>query len=189
MDCHLTLIGGALFLLRSHEIKKQERKLFKEREITARLRRVDKLKDQFLANNTSHELRTHSLHGIIGISEGLYDGVAGNLTADAKENLSMIVSSAKRLESLVNDLLDFGRLKQEDLQLQLKNINLKSIVEIVLRISRPLLGNKQIEIGHEISDDISEINGDDKPITTGISQSNWKCNKIYHSGSDHGCCK
>ena len=73
------------------------------------LKRLDKLKDEFLAN-TSHELRT-PLNGIIGIAESLLDGVTGTLSKDTCSNLSMIAASGRRLSNLVNDLLDFSRLK------------------------------------------------------------------------------
>jgi len=77
------------------------------------LQRLDQLKDEFLAN-TSHELRT-PLNGIIGIAESLVDGVTGELPEATRNNLAMIVASGRRLSSLVNDILDFAKLRHQTL--------------------------------------------------------------------------
>ena len=81
--------------------------------INTKLTQLDKLKDQFLAN-TSHELRT-PLSGMIGIAESLKDGIAGQLPKKAMTNLNVIITSGKRLANLVNDVLDFSKLKNQDL--------------------------------------------------------------------------
>lgn len=83
------------------------------------LQKLDQLKDEFLAN-TSHELRT-PLNGIIGIAESLMDGVTGELPNTTQANLALIVSSGRRLSSLVNDILDFSKLRHQTLELQLGN--------------------------------------------------------------------
>jgi two-component system sensor histidine kinase ChiS len=70
---------------------------------------MDQLKDEFLAN-TSHELRT-PLAGIIGIAESLLAGSGGDLSGPARHNLRMVVSSSRRLTTLINDILDFTRRK------------------------------------------------------------------------------
>lgn len=59
-------------------------------------------KDEFLAN-TSHELST-PLNGIIGLAESLIYGATGQLPESTRTNLAMIVSSGRRLASLVNDI-------------------------------------------------------------------------------------
>lgn len=79
------------------------------------LQKLDKLKDDFLAN-TSHELRT-PMHGMIGIAENLVDGVAGSLPKTVEENLQLIITSGKRLMALVNDLLDFSKLSRVEVSI------------------------------------------------------------------------
>ncbi|MEL7242500.1 MAG: cache domain-containing protein, partial [Cyanobacteria bacterium J06573_2] len=70
------------------------------------LQRLDKLKDEFLAN-TSHELRT-PLNGMIGIAESMIDGATGEITPLQQKNLLMIANSGHRLLELVNDIFDFS---------------------------------------------------------------------------------
>lgn len=123
------------------------------------LKRVDKLKDEFLAN-TSHELRT-PLNGIIGLSESLFDNIEGEAL---KEDLSMIISSGKRLSSLVNDILDFSKLKNFDIELQKKPLDLQSVAEIVLRINKPLISGKDLVLKNTVPDDLPPIEGDENRL-------------------------
>lgn len=108
------------------------------------LKQLDKLKDEFLSN-TSHELRT-PIHGIIGIVESLLDGAAGQLTENMHNNLSMVVISGRRLINLVNDILDFSRLKHNDIDLNIQPVEVRVITDIVLTLSRPLVNNPEIRL-------------------------------------------
>ena len=123
------------------------------------LKRVDKLKDEFLAN-TSHELRT-PLNGIIGLSESLYDRTSD---IGQKEDLSMIVSSGRRLASLVNDILDFSKLKNFDIEIQRKPVDLFSLSEIVLRINSPLITGKDITLENKVPADLLAAFGDENRL-------------------------
>ncbi|MDM8557212.1 PocR ligand-binding domain-containing protein [Candidatus Parabeggiatoa sp. HSG14] len=122
----------------------------------------DKLKDEFLAN-TSHELRT-PLNGIIGIAESLIDGATGELDKRTKANLAMIANSGKRLSSLVSDILDFSKLKHHDIGLQLKSLELHSIVDMVLTISQPLLGHKQVDFVNTVKLDLPAVFADENRL-------------------------
>lgn len=126
------------------------------------LRRVDKLKDEFLAN-TSHELRT-PLNGIIGISESLYDE-ADRIDPEAlRENLAMTIASGRRLASLVNDILDFSKLKNADIELQRKSVNLRVVADVVLRHNAPMTRGKSLQLINEIPFDIPLVNGDENRL-------------------------
>lgn len=126
------------------------------------LQRLDQIKDEFLAN-TSHELRT-PLNGIIGIAESLLDGAAGELNERQKANLSMVVSSGMRLANLVNDILDFAKLKNRDIELQRQSVDFRQITEIVLRVCRPLVASKSIQLNNAIPEDLLAVEGDENRL-------------------------
>ncbi len=123
------------------------------------LQRLDQLKDEFLAN-TSHELRT-PLNSIIGISESLIDGATGILNQQTSANLAMIANSGRRLFNLVSDILDFSQILNETLSLQLKSVSLREVVEVVLLLCRPLVGNKDLQLVNAIAGYLPAIRADE----------------------------
>jgi len=161
------------------KIELERKELERERKLSEQLRRVDKLKDAFLAN-TSHELRT-PLNGIIGIAESLFEGIAGKLTPKMKTNLSVIITSGKRLANLVNDILDFSKLKTRDLEIQKKPVSIKVITDIVLRLSGPLITGKKLTLKNDISEDIPFVIGDEDRLQQILH--NLICNAIKFTNS------
>ena len=141
------------------------------------LKRVDRLKDEFLAN-TSHELRT-PLNGIIGLSESLYDHIEDE---NYREDLSMIISSGRRLANLVNDLLDFSKLKNFDIALQRKPLDLQSLVDIVLRINRPLIKGKNLLLVNNISNELPAVDGDENRLQQVLNNLVGNAIKFTESG-------
>ena len=123
------------------------------------LRKADSLKDEFLAN-TSHELRT-PLNGIIGIAESLMDGIAGDLSEKARKNINLIIVSGKRLASLVNDILDFSRLKNQDIILRQKAVHLRPVSEVICELVAPLMRGKDIILVNNIGNDIPPVLADE----------------------------
>ena len=106
--------------------------------VNQRLREVDKLKDEILAN-TSHELRT-PLYGITGLAEALVAGSRGELPEPMKKDLSMISASGQRLANLVTDILDFSKVRDRKLELALEPVDLRSLTHMVLTLGGPLVG-------------------------------------------------
>ncbi|OQY48203.1 MAG: hypothetical protein B6242_02990 [Anaerolineaceae bacterium 4572_78] len=126
------------------------------------LERMDRLKDQFLAN-TSHELRT-PINGIIGIADSMIDGATGDLSFVQVKNLEMVVTSGRRLSTLIDDILDFSKLQEKTFDLQCMSISLTEITEIVLTLSQPLIGSKPIELINAIPTDIPAIYADENRL-------------------------
>ena len=126
------------------------------------LQRLDKLKDEFLAN-TSHELRT-PLNGIIGIAESLIDGATGQLPEPTNFNLALISSSGKRLSSLINDILDFSQLKHKTIVLQIKPVGMREIVSVVLTLSQPLVGKKKLQLINSVAPELPTIAADENRL-------------------------
>lgn len=153
----LLLLGGIYW-----QSRQKSKKLEQERTMVARLKQVDQLKDQFLAN-TSHELRT-PLNGIIGLTESLKDGVAGALTPKAHENLDMIANSGKRLSHLVNDILDFSKLKNKDLVLALQPLDIHAVVDVVMKLSEPFVQHKPLKLINAIPKDIPLVEADENRL-------------------------
>ena len=145
------------------------------------LKEMDELKDKFLAN-TSHELRT-PLNGIIGIAESLVDGATGKLSSKTNHNLSMIVSSGRRLASLVDDILDFSKLQHKDLELNIRPIDIRSVTEIVLTLSQPLVGNKNLQLSNKISVDTPLVEADENRLQQIMHNLVGNAIKFTHEGS------
>ena len=146
----------------------------------ADLQRLNQLKDEFLAN-TSHELRT-PLNGMIGIAESMIDGATGQLSELQIKNLLMIAQSGHRLATLVNDILDFSKLKHKNLELQLKPVALREIVDVVLTLSRPLIGKKDLQLINKIPAELPPAQADENRLQQILHNLLGNAIKFTHSG-------
>jgi PAS domain S-box-containing protein len=93
------------------EKKAYEREIARQREELATL---DVLKTQFFAN-VSHEFRT-PLTLMLGPTEDLLRMRHGILPQEAQEQISIVHRNARRLQKLVNALLDFSRIEAGRIQ-------------------------------------------------------------------------
>ncbi|WP_445249586.1 response regulator [Microcoleus sp. OTE_8_concoct_300] len=131
-------------------------------EQNAQLQRQDKLKDEFLAN-TSHELRT-PLNGMIGLTESLIDGATGQLPEPTISNLEIIALSGRRLSNLINDILDFSQLRHKNIELQIKPVGIREIVDIVVTLCQPLIGTKNLQLINSVTPDIPLVDADENRV-------------------------
>ncbi|MCP3661491.1 MAG: response regulator, partial [Gammaproteobacteria bacterium] len=128
------------------------------RAMSTRLREVDRLKDEFLAN-TSHELRT-PLFGIIGLLEALLDKPSIEDPEDQKL-LNTALHSGRRLRKLVTDILDYSKLRHQKLELALEPIELHSLVDVVLRLCKPMITERNLELVNAIEPGSLHVQADE----------------------------
>ena len=95
------------------------------------LRKVEDLQRELIAN-ISHDLRT-PLTMIEGYAEAMRD-IPDEITP---ENMQIIIDETERLSTMVNEVLDFSRLRTGSLELTMTRFNLTELIrKIVERISR-----------------------------------------------------
>lgn len=101
---------------------------------TTAIQAANQAKSDFLAN-MSHELRS-PLNAIIGFSEVLKEGLAGDLNARQKEYSGEIFDSGQHLLSLINDILDLSKIEAGKMTLELETVQLPALLEGCLSIVR-----------------------------------------------------
>jgi diguanylate cyclase (GGDEF)-like protein len=137
--------------------KMHQKEINRQKVIVENLRKIDKIKDEFLAN-TSHELRT-PLNGIIGMTQGMIETNKNTLTEKNLLNLNLILKSSKRLLSLVNDILDYSKIKKQELVIHIETVNLCNVLEDILPLIQTIYSKKNITVINEITPDIPAIMG------------------------------
>ena len=137
----------------------------KVQERTIELQKALRVKTDFL-NNMSHEIRT-PLQGFMGISEGL--DLNWSMYSDSQKHkyIHEIAINAKRLASLVGNLLDLAKFNEGKVILDFSKIDLKQSIQNMIDESNTLyLNNKQIDfIFNPISTDKLDVMGDDERIS------------------------
>ncbi|MEG0774317.1 ATP-binding protein [Clostridium sp.] len=157
-------LGVFIFIIANYYVlaERQAKAFSTSESMSERLKSLNNLKDDFLAI-TSHELQT-PLNGIIGITEDLATRTAAKMNEDEKYNLFLIKSSAERLSSLVNDIIVFSKLKNNDVILSKKQIKIDKLLEMVIKFSQPSISTKAVELVNFIDTKVPYICGDENRL-------------------------
>jgi signal transduction histidine kinase len=102
--------------------------------------------------NMSHELRT-PLNAIIGFSELLLDGESGELNPTQKEYLGDVLESSRHLLSLINDILDLSKVEAGKMELEVREVFLRGLLEGSL----VMVKEKALKHGIELSTELDGI--------------------------------
>ncbi len=118
------------------------------------IRDLEKIKKEFVVN-VSHELRT-PLTAIKGYVETLYE------EADAKSRnyLEIIRRHTDRLINIVKDLLILSELEEKGFRLQTEKLDLKNLIESILKIFEPRIKEKKFNVELKAEDSLPLIEGD-----------------------------
>ena len=123
----LTIIIVWSYFQYKKRLQRLQKLVIREQQVATRLKEVDAIKDQFLAN-TSHELKT-PLNAIIGLSEYLLSEDLKQVDAtESKEVLELIKNSGTRMNELVEDILQCSTLSGGNLILNLVQFDLAELI-------------------------------------------------------------
>ena len=115
-----------------------------------------RLKSQFVAN-MSHEIRT-PMTGILGMTDLTLDT---HLTAEQREYVSLIKSSADSLLSLLNDILDFSKIEAGKLDFERAAFSLRSTFDSALRPLEQRAFERGLRFSWEVATEVpDEVLGD-----------------------------
>jgi signal transduction histidine kinase/CheY-like chemotaxis protein len=117
---------------------------------------AERAKDEFVAT-VSHELRT-PLNAVLGWARLLR---LGNLDpARTARAIEVIERSASAQAQIVDDLLDVSRIVRGDLRLDVRPLELISIVEAAIEAVRPAADARQIALGAVLLPNVGRVAGD-----------------------------
>ena len=141
------------------------------------LKRLLKLKSEFL-NNLSHEIRT-PITGVVSLSQSLYELYDELNESQRLEITRSIAKNSKRLNSLMENILDLSKLSSFTYELNLTYVNLSTLLYNRLDVCKRLyLNNKEIEFITNIEPNIV-INCDEHYIKSTLD--NLIINAITYS--------
>lgn len=142
----------------------QERQQFEQQlQVTnERLLQSNRLKDQFLAN-MSHELRT-PLNAVLGMTEGLKEGVFGAISPEQGSALDTIATSGAHLLSLINDVLELAKIEAGQLELHPAPTAIVPLCESSLAFIRQQAFHKQIRVDVKFQPNLPDLFADERRI-------------------------
>ena len=139
----------------------RERLLANERSARSDAERSSRLKDEFLAT-LSHELRT-PLNAILGWSQILSSGEVSK--DDLIEGMKTIERNARAQSMIIEDLLDMSRIISGNVRIEIRPVELVSLIKAAIENARPSADAKSIPIHADFHAAQNFVNADPHRLT------------------------
>ncbi len=137
-------------------------------EANRELEKLDLLKSNFLTL-ASHELRTPLTYVLSG-AELLEASLGNRLQNDEQKVLNAVQEGGKRLEAIVNDLLEVARIEAQSTGMSRETVNLPLILEDIEREFQPVLAQRQLSLSATVTAPPAplELHGDTQHLARSI---------------------
>jgi PAS domain S-box-containing protein len=142
------------------------------------------LKTAFL-QNMSHEIRT-PLNGIIGFSKLLLDEDVSNI--EIRDYSNIIIQSGNRLLEIVNNVLDISKIQTGQIEINKKEIEIRTLFYNLFRFFIPIANNKNISlVYHDSNETYSPFFSDEAKLQQILTNLISNALKFIKSGTiDYG---
>jgi signal transduction histidine kinase len=123
-----------------------------------RLQEADRIKSNFLAT-VSHELRT-PLTSVIGYSEMLLEGLAGELNPEQREYVTTVMEKGDQLLQLITGILDISRMEAGEMRFDKRVFELDEVASVALSTVAPQARRKRLALSCVLPPDLPQVLGD-----------------------------
>lgn len=148
---YILMVVCILYLLRRAELIKNKRNfaIEQERRDAKQMHELDLVKIKFFTN-VSHEFRTPLSLILAPVEKMMKQAVGG----DPKNQLQLIYSNAKRLLNMVNQLLDFRKMEEKELKLQMTRGDIVQYISGVAHFFSDVADKKKISFSFHSNVDV-----------------------------------
>ena len=148
-------------------------------DMSLKINQSEKMKNEFISS-VSHELRT-PLTAINGCAETIMNGEVRD-AGDVKKGMGIIVSEARRLTNMVEELLEFSRIQDGRFTLSVEPMDIKAELEDAVYTYREFFRREGIELNHfDCDEEFPPIAGDPERLRQVFC--NLLDNAAKHGGS------
>ena len=148
-------------------------------DMSLKINQSEKMKNEFISS-VSHELRT-PLTAINGWAETIMNGEVRD-AGDVKKGMGIIVSEARRLTNMVEELMEFSRIQDGRFTLSVEPMDIKAELEDAVYTYREFFRREGIELNHfDCDEEFPPIAGDPERLRQVFC--NLLDNAAKHGGS------
>ena len=122
------------------------------------LKEIDKIKTEFM-HTISHELRT-PLNGIIGYSDLLLQKNITDFTENDKRDIAYINNNGKRLNTLINDILDLSEFESDKSRLKIEKTSVNKAIQTTLNLIEESAKRRNVKLDPQLDPVIDIIDAD-----------------------------
>ncbi len=123
-----------------------------------KLKELDRLKSNFLAT-VSHELRT-PLTSVIGYSEMLLEGLAGDLKPEQIEYVRTIMEKGENLLQIISSILDISKIESGSVQLSLGEVDMAEVARAAISTVLPQAQRKELKLDTRLESALPRVPAD-----------------------------